>query len=229
MFRAHVRVALMAGAVALPGALMAAADPQVTKSVQTLIFDTPHMSLVSKGRELTYRYEHTVSSEALLGKPFSDNIRVRVLKVDATGKRDVDMKVFGGEYERKWGESGLTLNPIFIWYMNNSVNQYQRLAGGGEYPYLKDRFSKAFVEKNEIEAAKIQFDGKEVDGYKLTLTPYAGDKNVRKMQGFEKSTFVVTFSPDVPGYFVEMTANIESRKSNTPKMTERLTLVKVGD
>lgn len=230
MFQVMRGALLAALLVAVPGALLAAAEDASKANAHKLIFETPHLDLVGKGLAVTYRYEHEVSDERLLGTAYKDDIRVSVMKVDAEGKRDVKMQVFFGERAlRPWSETGLTLNPIFVWYLNNSVNKFQNVSTAGEYNYLKDRFRKAFLNKNELEAVKAQYDGKEIDAYKLVLKPYEGDPNVRKMQGYEMSTFVVVFSPNVPGYFLELTANIESRKSTSPKMVERLTLVKVGE
>lgn len=222
-------LALTAALILQPAALLAAAEAP-TASAHKLIFETPHLELVGKGRTVTYRYEHNVSNEQLLGTAYADDIRLTVDKVDAQGKRDVSMQVFFGERAQdRWSETGLTLNPIFVWYLKNSVQKFQHVSSAGEFNYLKDRFRKAFLEKHTLEPVKSEFDGKEIDAYKLVLKPYMKDPNVRKMQGYEASTFVVVFSPAVPGYFLELTANIESRKDTNPKMVERLTLAKVGD
>ncbi len=228
MFRQLRLVAVAAALMGLAGTPIAAAQ---TNLPYKLIFETRHLDLVSKGLALTYQYEHEVSDEKLLGKAYSDDIRVGILKVDHQGKRDVSMQIFFGERARnRWNETGLTLNPILVWFMNNSVNQFQAVSGAAKFSYLKDRFSKAFLSKRaKVEKITATYDGKNVEAHKVTLQPYKGEPAVRKMEGFEKSTFVSVFSKAVPGYFLEMTANIESRMENTPKMVERITFKKVGE
>ncbi len=215
----------------VPVASNAAADAEeVEQSAQQLIFESPHLDLVGKGREITYRYEHQVSDETRLGKPYSDDIRLSVTKVDAEGKRDVKMQVFFKELARNpWSETGLTLNPILIWFLNNCVNQFSSISASGQFADLKNRFKQGFYEDAKLEKIKAAFDGKDIDALKLTIMPYARASNARKMDGYERSTFVVVFSPAIPGYFLELTANIESRKQNYPKMTEKVSLVKVGE
>lgn len=225
-----LRGAVVAAALIVGPALAPAAEDMTAENAQKLIFESSHLDLVSKGREVTYHYEHQVSDEQRLGKPYSDDIRLSVVKVDAEGKRDVKMQIFFKELARNpWSETGITLNPIFIWFLNNSVNQFKSLSAGGEFSDLKNRFKIGFYEDAKLEDVKVTFEGKDVDAYKLTIMPYARDANARKMDGYERSTFVVTFSPSIPGYFFDLVANIESRKNNYPKVVERVSLVKVGE
>lgn len=218
--------ALAVMTVALPAAVLATSGE---KTPVALIFESHHLDQLSRGRQVTYRYEHKVSDERLLGQDYADDIRLGVLKVDEAGKRDVTMSVFSGPRARDpWKETGLTLNPVFVWYLNNSVSMY-RMMSGGDHNYLKDRFSRAYLEKYKVEELKADFQGQPVDAYKVTIAPYEGDPAAKKMQGYEVSTFSVIFSPKVPGYFLELTANIESKKKGSPSIAERVSLVNVGD
>lgn len=225
-----LRGAAVAAALLIAPVTVGAAGDMTAENAQKLIFESSHLDLVGKGREVTYRYEHQVSDETRLGKPYTDDIRLSVTKVDASGKRDVRMQVFFKELARNpWGETGITLNPIFIWFLNNSVKQFSSISAGGDFSDLKNRFKAGIYNDAELAEVKATFDGKEVDAYKLTMMPFANDQNSRKMDGYERSTFVVVFSPAVPGYFLELTANLESRKQNYPKVVERVSLVKVGE
>lgn len=229
MFRFLRGAAAVAALVVATGYGWAAGDV-TAENAQKLIFETPHLDLVGKGREVTYRYEHVVSDEQRLGKPYADDIRLSVTKVDPEGKRDVKMQIFFKEFARNpWSETGITLNPIFIWFLNNAVTQFKSISAGGDFSDLKNRFKIGIYEDAKLDEVKATYDGKEIDAYKLTMMPYARDLNARKMDGYERSTFVVLFSPAVPGYFLELTANLESRKKDYPKIVERVSLVKVGD
>lgn len=201
-----------------------AAEPGVVG----LMFEAPHLNGVGRGNEMTYRFEHKVSDEALLGKAFEDDIRLAVVKIDAAEKRDVKMNIFSGDRAVPWSETGLTINPILGWYLEHAVTQIGNLSGGKK-EILKDRFSRAFATKAKLEEIKTEYDGKTIDAYRVTIVPFQGDPNARQLDGFDKSSFAFLLSPAVPGYFLEMTSNIESSKKGYPSINERLSLVKVGE
>ncbi len=217
---------LIAGVVMLvPIALPAAAEQP--KPVDA-IFNSRHLDMVPQSNEVKYKFERSVSDERLLGAPFSDDVLISVLKVSEQGDRDVKVTVFTGDRQRpQVKHEGLSINPLFIWFLDRSVDNY-RLLSGGKQPYLKGKFSRAFEEKAQVEATKIDYQGKSVDGLKITVTPYAGDEAAEKMQGYENSKFTFTMSKDVPGYFVELHSKIESTKAGTGKVEERVSIVELG-
>lgn len=217
---------LVAGLVMLvPVALSAAAEqPKVVDA----LFTARHLDLVPQGNDLKYKFRRTVSDPKLLGEPFTDDVRIGVTKVSEQGDRDVKITVFTGERQRpEIQHNGLSINPVFVWFLDRSVDNY-RLLSGGKQPYLKGKFSHAFEEKALIEPTKIEYQGKSLDAFKITVVPYAGDESAEKMQGFENSKFTFTISKDVPGYFFDLLAQIESTKVGSGKLEEYVSLVDLG-
>ena len=208
-----------------PIAAMAASD---SKAVPVL-FETRQLDLIEKDHEVVYRFEKKGSDERLVGADYADDIRLGVAKVNEKGERDVVFKVFSGENARdpqNWPE--LTINPIFIWFLDRSVGTFNALAGGNQM-YLKGKFRDALRDKAVTEEVKFDYEGKQVDGYKITVAPYADDPNASKMQGFENALFTIMVSKDVPGYFVDLQANFVSKEAAGPKLEEHIKLVKVGE
>lgn len=209
-------------AIAVPTYVAAAGDPPAPADA---IFNTRHLDLVGKGKGLKYKFEHIVSDEKLLGKAFTDDIVVDVNDEGESGQRDLDVTVFTGDRQRPiQNYEDLTINPVFVWFLDKCVENY-RLLSGGNQPYLKGRFRDAFIDKAKIEPVKLDFAGKSVEGYTITMVPFEGDPNVHKMSGFEKSKFTITLSKDVPGYFYSMGSEIFSSQAGTGKLQDRLTLV----
>lgn len=208
--------------LAIPSVHGAAAEPP--KPVD-LIFNARHLDLVGKGVAVKYKFEHQVTDEKLMGKSFADDIKLAVSDVTADGQRTLDVTVFTGDRQRPvQNYDGLTINPVFIWFLDKCVENY-RLVSGGKQPYLKGRMRDAFVDAAQVEAIKLDYGGKTVDGYKVTIVPFEADPNKHKMQGFEKSKFTFILSKDIPGYFYEFGADIFSSQAGTGKMQDRLVLV----
>jgi hypothetical protein len=208
-------------AAAAADAPAAATDPTV---VHTL-FETRQLDLIDKGREVVYRFDRKVSDERLLGKGYADDIKLGVKNVGEKGEREVEFKAFTGEQAREptsWPD--LTINPLFIWYLERAVSSFNSLAGGNQM-YIKGTFRAALADKAQIEPTKIDLNGKSIDGYKITVTPFADDKNAGKMQGYEKSRFTMLVSKDAPGYFVDLQSTFESTAAAAPKLEERISLV----
>lgn len=224
MFRAvKFATALIAlGFVQAAGAL--AEDMAASRAV----FESRQLDLVDKGQEVLYRYEKKGSNSDLVGKDFSDDIRLTVTKVNEKGDRDITFKVFTGEYARdaqNWPE--FTVNPILIWYLDRSVETMTSLAGGN-HNYFKQRVRDAFVKSAATETVKVSYNGKEVEGMKITLLPFSGDANAKKLQGFENAKFTIVLSKDVPGYFYDLASEFHNSGAAGPNVDLHVKLVSAG-
>ncbi len=206
---------------------LAGAETGSTKSAE-LIFDPPHLELVQKGSEVTYKFERKVSDEKTVGPAYTDEIRVGVFKVAADGKRDVSLQVFTGDRARvPWSETGMTGNPLLLWYLDNCINQFRAVAGG-DRDFLKNTFKVALRDNSTFEDVKAEFGGKTVDAVRVSVVPFADSKDVKKMRGFEKSKFYLLLSPAVPGYFIELGSEYKSTEPNSPVVSEKINLVGMG-
>ncbi len=143
----------------VPSVLVAAAEQP--KPVD-LIFNSRHLDLIGKGDGVKYKFEHAVTDEKLMGKPFADDIKLEVSDVNGDGQRNLDVTVFTGDRQRPvQNYDGLTINPVFIWFLDKCVENF-RLVSGGKQPYLKGRMRDAFIDKAEVEPASLEFGGKTV-------------------------------------------------------------------
>ncbi len=56
--------------------------------------------------------------------------------------------------------------------------------------YLQKSFSDGWL-KAKVEPVKVDYKGKKIDAYRISMTPYVGDKNESKMQGWEGAKYDV--------------------------------------
>ncbi len=223
----YLRGAVVAAAVTASLVSAAVADP-VKRTAVDLLFESKHLELLGKGTEAMYRLDRTVSDAKLVGEPFSDDIRVGVKDVDPSGKREVVVRLFTGERARDpHTETDLTGNPLLVVFLDRSVSNFA-IVGGGNRNYLKQQFREALRDKADVQPAKVEYGGKTVDGYRITVTPFATDKNAQRMLGYEGSKFTFVVSDAVPGYFVDLHAGFESSVKDAPKFEERIKLVTTG-
>ncbi len=210
--------------VLLPVAAVAAAD----QKAQPILFESRQLELVNKGDEVTYRFEKIGSDERLVGKNYADDIRLSVAKVGEKGEREVIFKVFTGDNARDpqdWPD--LTINPLFIWYLDRAVSTFNSLAGGN-HMYLKHKMREALGNAT-AEEVKVDYDGKSVDALKIEITPFEDDPSSSKMQGFHKSVFTIVVSNQIPGYFVELGSNFKSTQAAGPELKEQIKVVGMGE
>ncbi len=206
---------------------VAAADAGEVKKATQLIFEAQHLDKVNKGDELVYDFASKPSDEALSGSAFTDKITVKIMDV-VNGKRAVDMQIYTGDRARELQKMPeLTINPIFVVSMQQAMATFARMSGG-DFNYLKTRFSKVLDEKGTVEPLKIDFKGETHDALRISLTPFKDDAAVAKMKGYQGSTYSMIVSPTVPGEFVESVSVIKSTETDKIGFEDRTAIVGFG-
>lgn len=205
----------------------AAADPAKPSAVDVL-FESKHLANLPQGQETKYHFQRTVSDQKMLGAPISDDISLAISKVNPDGTREVTMKVFTGDRARDPDVvPDLTGNPVLVFFLDRAVNNFSSLAGGNRN-YLKGKFREGLREKSKIEPAKLDYNGKKVDGWRVTVVPYDNDPNALRMLGYEGAEFTFLVSDSLPGQIGELVAHYESGIKDAPKLEERITLAGLG-
>ncbi len=214
---------LVAVAIVLGGANVAAAETPT--SIQAALFDKPHLNSAAAGTKLIYNFERKSPQPKLLGRNFKSVIEVDVTKVNENGTRDTIVQIFRGELERDPRNiTGVTANPVLVFFLDRAVSGFSRVAGGSG-AYHKNRFRIAMRTEGGVVPAKFEYKGKEVNGYKLAIRPFTGDrKNIDKMKGYENAQFDFLMSDEVPGYFAAFKSHYSSPKPGSPSLEESILL-----
>jgi hypothetical protein len=85
----------------------------------------------------------------------------------------------------------------------------------------------ALKDKAKVDSVKVQYKGKLIDAYRISVKPYLDDENASKMEGWDNSEFVLIVSKQVPGEIVDMHSTFNNEKFNNLTLQERTTLVGV--
>lgn len=203
---------------------MALCSAQAQERPAELLFARPHLSSLPAGSELTYRLERLPSDTRLLGEPFNDEIKLVVRSANASGSRDIDMRIFTGERAREINAlTELTGNPLLVIFLDRAVSNMARLTGGAA-PYFKDRLRAALRDKATSEAAKVEFAGRMLDATRIIVRPFADDANAGQMLGYAESRFEFLVAEAAPGMLLEMTSKFASSLRDAPKLDERIVL-----
>ncbi|CAN1724961.1 DUF3108 domain-containing protein [Hyphomicrobium sp. 1Nfss2.1] len=216
-------VAVMAADEAKPAGAAASAQPKATD----LIFEQKHLANVEPGKTIDYKFERTVTDQKILGQPFTDDITLKVTADQADGKKDLELQIYSGDRARDLQKlQKFSINPVFAVFFSQAVSTFNQLAGG-QVNYLQSAFSNGWLQA-KVEPIKVTYNGKEIDAYRISMTPFAGDKYESKMQGWEGAEYAVIVSKDVPGQIVDLLAKYHNRYPPAKlKLTERITLAGV--
>ena len=207
-----------------PAAGVQAAD---ALKASPIIFDSAHMKNTHDGDEIVYDFSRSPSDDKQLGLGFKDKITLKVGD-QKDGKKALDLQIYTGDRARDLQKmTDMSINPMFIVTMQQAVSSF-RVVAGGDFSYLKNRFTLNLDEKSTVEPIKIAYKGQAVDAYRINFEPYKGDPNVSRMRGYEGSTFTMIVSPNVPGELVETLSVLKSSAAGSPNLEERTTLVGYG-
>ncbi len=219
-------LAVIISAAVLTSPFTAAHAGDVKKASQ-IIFESQHLEKTNKGEELVYDFSSKPSDEKLAAAGFKDVISVKIMDV-VNGKRAVEMQIYTGDRARELQKMPeLTINPIFVVSMQQAMATYARMSGG-DFNYLKTRFSKVLDEKGKVEPLKIDYKGQTHEAFRISITPFTEDAAVAKMKGYEISTYSMIVSPTVPGEFVESVSVIKSKEADKFGFEDRTAIAGFG-
>ncbi|RTL97830.1 hypothetical protein EJV44_07640 [Ancylobacter aquaticus] len=163
-----------------------------------LFFEQPYLSKVAAGTTLTYAYKH-VTAEAKLGDGFEETLEMKVgAPADDPTKRIADVLIHRGDKE---GEAGpfptMNGNPIAMILLERDVKELAQLSKGSPF-YLRNRV-REHLSSGTVAPARFSYDGHEVEGWKLTMRPFAEDPNKDKLLELAGRRYEFLFSDAVPG------------------------------
>lgn len=189
-----------------------------------VMFDRAHLDGTKAGDMLTYKVKRDVSEPKLLGPSFEDTIKVEIKSVDENNAKALTVNVFTGDRARDPRNiTGMTGNPVLVFFLDRSVFGYASVAGG-KRAYLKNRFRIELRDTAKIKPAKVAYGGQTYDGYRVRVQPYAVDGNKNKMRGYADSIFELVLSEKIPGHFAQFKIDIKSIEKGRPSFVETISL-----
>lgn len=198
----------------------AVADPTATQ----LFFDTPYLSRVSPGTRIDYAYHHK-TAEAKLGESFDETLALNVTAEPSDPARRVaEVDITRGDRHAEAGPfPTLNGNPISLILLERDVKEMAQLSKGSPF-YLRNRV-RDHIASGKVEPARFDFDGHSVEGWKLTMLPFADDPNKDKLLELAGRHYEFLFSDAVPGglYSIEVVTPKADGSGNLIETSLKLT------
>jgi hypothetical protein len=206
----------LALAAALPATAPAATEA-TAPSAQSLLFDAEYLRPLPAPSRIAYDYVVKTADEQRFGKAFNDEVALRLAPAaDGNGEKDVFVDMFTGDRQRVIGPlARVAGNPIIMMFLERDVSQ-MNMHIGGQPVYFRNVIRLAFREKAKLEPASFQWDGRQVNGTKVTIQPFMGDPNGERMQFFRTKTYEFIVSDAVPGGIYQMHSTIADDSQPAP-------------
>ena len=176
-----------------------------------LLFDQPQMKNAAPGSTITYGYLRRSGIEkGPFGAPLQDTITLKVEPGKNPDARDIGVVMFSGLNRVPAGPfEDMTGNPVVSLFLENHLKALSRVLEANPR-YLKLAIRKGLRDGATVTPAKVSIDGREVDGWRVVMQPFAGDAMGQRMRGLEGMTYTFVTSTAVPGQIVSMEASAKS-------------------
>ena len=188
----------------------------------TLWLDNHLQNISSTGR-LYYDFVKRGSYE----EGFSDSVYLDIIEVNEDGSKNADLEFFTAERQQNARNDnlvGVTGNPVLLVYMQGDVYEMNRLTNGS-WRYFQRRIKSAFAEEAKIETVSFEYDGMQLTGEKISITPYLNDPRRRQFAEFAHKVYEFIMSEQVPGKLYQIKTVIPDKSPDKePLIEEILTL-----
>ncbi len=172
-----------------------------------VLFEQPQMKNTQPGSTLRYVYSRRSGiAKGPYGPPMDDEIKLKIEPGKAAESRDIQVQMFSGANRAPAGPfEDMPGNPILPLFLENHLKGLAGLLDANPR-YIKNAIRKGLRDKATVTATKVDYKGKQVDGWRIVTKPFEGDPQTDKMRGFDTITYTFVTSPEVPGEIVSMEA-----------------------
>ncbi len=186
-----------------------------------------HLDNINSPARLYYEFIKVGSYE----DGFTDSVYLDVIKINEDGSKNTTLEFFTQDRKQKAGADNLNYikgNPVIGIYMQGDVMDMNRLTEGS-WRYFQKRIKFAISDEAKIETISFSFNGENIEGQKITLTPYVNDPRRRQFENFANKRYEFIFSKHIPGnlYQIKTITPDSSGADKEPLIKETLTLQNV--
>lgn len=188
------------------GALLLTISPVLANpSAAELFFDAPYLSRIEPGSTINYAYKHA-TTEAKLGDSFEEKLEMKVsAPAEDPKQRIAEVDIWRGDRHTEAGPfPTMNGNPISLILLERDVKEMAQLTKGSPF-YIRNRV-RDHIATGTVTPATFNYDGRSVEGWKLSMTPFAEDPNKDKLAELSGRRYEFLFSDAVPGglYSIEV-------------------------
>ena len=184
-----------------------------------------HLSNIDRPVRLYYEFVKTGSYE----EGFTDAVYLDIIKINEDGTKNAVLDFFTAARKQTVSPDNVTNirgNPVLAIFMQGDVNEMNRLTDGS-WRHFQKMIKIALRESATVEPVSFDFNGKQVNGEKISFSPYLNDPHRNDFKKFAQKTYEFILSDDVPGglYQIKTVTQNASEPDKGPLLEEVLTLV----
>ncbi|SHN15737.1 hypothetical protein [Roseibium suaedae] len=198
-------LSLVLGILAGP---LQAASPVKDKDTATydLIFKEGTLDGIDRKDVLTYGKDVSAKGRPDIGEKTSGTLRLAFAPENMAELRFAPKGEESGPFRTLAEFPASVGNPLILYFVETVVRDMAATAGGSPY-YIRNRVKASLLESVPVETSSQPYLGKDVPVQKLILRPFKSDPNRDRMAGFADLVLTVTVSPEVPGWYLDLTAD----------------------
>ncbi len=171
------------------------------------VFTDKHLAGLKDATTIEYSYQKRGSLEAVA----DDKIVLMIGAAKQPGGRSVKVQYLSGQRRFELPDvQAAESNPVILFFLERETREMNRLTGGAARYYQK-RIRMALAETAQLKPAKTKLGSREVAATEVHLAPYRDDPARLRYEKFADKTYVLTFSPEVPGGVVELRSELVTR------------------
>jgi hypothetical protein len=220
--------------IQVPGATIgrmgaeAAVDPDDYQfsDAETRLWLSDHLKNVTRPARLHYHFEKGGSYE----DGFVDSVYLDIVAINPDGTRNAEMQFFSGPRAQPFAPGNVTEitgNPVVGTYLGGDVHDMNRLTNGS-WRYFQRRIKLALAEAAIVEQISVDFEGRPVAAYRITITPYLKDPHRAEFEQFAGKRYEFILSDEIPGTLYQIHTLVPGANGATvPLLEETLTLRQV--
>jgi hypothetical protein len=196
---------------------------------EKLLFEADHLKKFTKPAKLHYSFVKTGTLE----QSFEDNVDISIDKIMPDGGKNITTRFLSGPNKITFPPTEeARSNPVLLYFLEWDIREMKRLTGG-QPNYFRKRIRIALANHAEVRPVTIVYDGKEVNGKEIKITPYVNDELKARFGKHVGKYYLFTLSDKIPGEVYQLrsvTPNNQSGGSSKeqPLIEETLTFSPSG-
>jgi hypothetical protein len=200
--------------------------PETLSPAETMLWLGDHLANIKKPSKLRYQFQKSGSLE----EGFSDTVELHIVEVHKDGNKDVQVNFFtGGRHQDVPPQQNVSGNPVLGIYLQGDVYEMRRLTEGG-WRYFQRRVKFALADNATVESVSIDYQGRKLEGKKITITPYTQDPRRKLFEKFAGKIYEFTLSEHIPGGLYQIHTLVPGQPakdtaSTQPLIEEKLSFV----
>jgi hypothetical protein len=201
-------------------AVPASASDETTAT--TLLFSTPYLAQLKSDETLVYDFVRTTSDEERYGQKLNDTVRLDIrTSEDDNTKRTTYIHLYSGPKERNIGpfvnSSG---NAAVMIVLEQDTYELKRRLGG-QPAYFRNKIRAAMRDNAKVEKTSFEFEGKTIQGHKITIEPFKGDPNMTRVPEYANSVYEFVVADAVPGGLYRVSSIIPNAKDSSQPLKQQ--------